>query len=116
MNSERGRHMKRMVWAGRAAKVLLAGSFVVAIAMAAVVTRTSAQQQPELIIRNGLIVSDQGRMQADVRVRGEKIVEIGARLAATPGAREIEASGMFLLPGIIDTHTHLPVDVSIAPP
>ena len=54
-------------------------------------------------------------MKADIRVRGEKIVEIAAKVAATPGAREIDASGMFLLPGIVDTHTHLPLDVSIAP-
>ena len=32
-----------------------------------------AQQQGELIIRNGLIVTDSGRMEADIRIRGEKI-------------------------------------------
>jgi dihydropyrimidinase len=85
------------------------------VAVGAAMARTDAQQQAELIIRNGLIVNDYGRMAADVRIRAEQIVEIGATLAATPGAREIDASGMFLLPGIIDTHTHLPLDVSVAP-
>ena len=89
--------------------------FLATLAVGAAMARTDAQQQAELIIRNGLIVNDTGRMAADVRIRGEQIVEIGARLAATPGAREIDASGMFLLPGIIDTHTHLPLDVSVAP-
>jgi len=28
-----------------------------------------AQQQGELIIRNGLIVTDSGRMEADIRIR-----------------------------------------------
>src|SRR5215510_4132714 len=68
---------------------------------------TQAQQSGELVIRNGLIVNEDGRMQADVRIRGEKIVEVGPKLVAAPGAREIDASGMLLLPGIVDTHTHL---------
>jgi dihydroorotase-like cyclic amidohydrolase len=74
---------------------------------------TQAQQSGEFVIHNGLIVSERGRMQADVRIRDEKIVEIGPKLVAAPGAREIDASDMLLLPGIIDTHTHLnlePID------
>ena len=90
---------------------MLLASFAVALSM----VRPVAQQQPETIIRNGLIVNADNRMAADVRIRGEQVVEIGASLAATPGARVIDASGMFLLPGIVDTHTHLPLDVSVAP-
>lgn len=69
----------------------------------------------ELVIHNGLIINDTGRMAADIKIRGEKIVEIAPKIVADPGAREIDASGKFLMPGIIDTHTHLPLDVSIAP-
>lgn len=58
-----------------------------------------APQQPDLILRNGLIVTADGRLEADVRIRGERIVEIGRNLAATGGARVIEARGMLLLPG-----------------
>src|SRR5206468_12768631 len=65
-----------------------------------------AQQQGELIIRNGLIVTESGRMEADIRIRGEKIAEIGRNLASTAGAREIDARRMFLIPGGVDTHTH----------
>jgi len=77
---------------------------------------TQAQLPAELVIRNGLIVNENGRMAADIRISGEKIVEIGAGLKAAPGAKEINAAGMILMPGIIDTHTHLPLDVSIPPP
>lgn len=87
-----------------------------AIALIVQSSAVQAQQPVELVIHNGLIVNENGRMQADVRIRGEKIVEIGANLVAAPGAREIDASGMFLMPGIIDTHTHLPLDVNVAPP
>lgn len=67
----------------------------------------SAQQQSELLIRNGLIVTAEGRIFGDVRVRGEQIVEIGTNLAAGAGAREIDARGLILVPGAVDTHTHL---------
>ncbi len=70
-----------------------------------------SERQPtpvsEVIVRGGLIVTSEGRMGADVRVRGEKIVEIGPDLAPTAGAREIDARGMLLFPGAVDTHTHL---------
>jgi dihydropyrimidinase len=76
---------------------------------------TQAQQSGELLIHNGLIVNEDGRMEADVRIRGEKIVEIGPKLVAMPGAREIDASGMLLLPGIVDTHTHLNLEPIVPP-
>ena len=76
---------------------------------------TQAQQSGELVVHNGLVVNEDGRMQADVRIRGEKIVEIGPRLVAAPGAREIDASGMLLLPGIVDTHTHLNLEPIVPP-
>src|SRR6185503_14120610 len=93
-------------WVKCAAKSLVVCAGGCAIALLVPVARPIAQQEAELIVRNGLIVNDYGRMKADIRVRGEKIVEIAAKVAATPGAREIDASGMLLLPGIVDTHTH----------
>lgn len=64
-------------------------------------------QQPELIIRNGLIVTEAGRVVGDLRIRGEAIAEIGPKLAPSAGAREIDARGMILIPGAVDPHTHL---------
>lgn len=90
-------------WHNRGLKSLLACASCFAIGLVA----TNAQQQAELIIRNGLIVTTEGRTEADLRIRGEKITEIGRNLAATAGAREIDARGMLLLPGAVDTHTHL---------
>ena len=79
---------------------------------------TQAQPTGELVIHNGLIVNDTGRMAGDIRVQGEKIVEISPRIKASPGAREIDAKGMLLMPGIIDTHTHLSLEPVVpgAPP
>ena len=70
-------------------------------------TSVSAQQAGELLIRNGLIVTAEGRVFGDVRIRGEQIAEIGTNLTPGAGAREIDARGLILLPGAVDTHTHL---------
>jgi len=60
----------------------------------------------DLVIKNGMVVDGSGfsRYRADVAVKDGKIVEIGKiRGAATT---TIDAEGLFVSPGIIDTHTH----------
>ena len=85
--------------------LLICGGCALALALESAMP--GAQQQTELIIRNGLIVTAEGRTLGDVRIRGEQVAEIGANLAAASGAREIDAKGMILMPGAVDTHTHL---------
>lgn len=60
--------------------------------------------------RGGSPVAD-----AVVLVRGEKIVAAGARaaVAVPPGAEIIEAKGLTLLPGLIDSHFHLDGDAGL---
>jgi dihydropyrimidinase len=71
---------------------------------------TLAQVPAETVIHNGLIINATGKMAADIRIRGEKIAEIAPHITASHGAQEIDASGKFLMPGIIDTHTHLELE------
>ena len=73
----------------------------------AITTTTFAQQPPELIIRNGLVATVDGRFESDVRIRGGAIAEIGRNLRATAGGREIEARGLLVIPGGFDPHVHI---------
>ena len=66
-----------------------------------------AQEPAELVIRNGLIVTEAGRVQGDLRIRDGVIAEIGPDLAPGTGAEVIDATGKLVLPGGIDTHVHL---------
>ncbi len=66
-----------------------------------------AQAAPELLIRRGRVVNADGIRDADVRIVGETITEIGAGLRPGVDARVIEAAGRLLLPGGVDPHTHL---------
>jgi dihydropyrimidinase len=60
-----------------------------------------------LLIRRGRVVNADGVRDADVRVAGAQIAEIGQGLKPRDGGRIIEAAGRLILPGGIDPHTHL---------
>jgi allantoinase len=60
---------------------------------------------PSTLIRGGTVVTPTGRSRADVRISDGRFVEIGSHLSGGT-AEEIDARGLFLLPGIIDAHLH----------
>lgn len=66
-----------------------------------------AEQPAELIVRNGLVVTAEGRSNADIRIRNGTIAEIGPKLASSDGVREIDARGLVVVPGAVDPHVHL---------
>jgi dihydropyrimidinase len=57
-----------------------------------------------LVIKNGTIVTANESYQADIGVDGERISLIGRDLS---GDETIDATGMLVIPGGIDPHTHL---------
>jgi len=57
-------------------------------------------------IRNGVVQTPQGPLEADVLVRGERIVALLARNEVGGADREIDADGLWVMPGIIDLHAH----------
>ncbi len=62
-----------------------------------------------VLIKNGtvLTVTKGVIAKADVLVVDGLIRAIGENLAAPPGVRVVDAAGRFVLPGIIDSHTHI---------
>ncbi|WP_421929933.1 N-acyl-D-amino-acid deacylase family protein [Nitratireductor rhodophyticola] len=61
----------------------------------------------DILIRNALVIDGTGaeRYAADVGVSGDRIAAIG-NLAGARGETEIDATGLILAPGFIDSHTH----------
>lgn len=61
----------------------------------------------DLIIKNGTIVTVDSTAKGDIAIKDGKIkeVSVGKPLEAT-AAREINADGLHILPGMIDTHVH----------
>ena len=77
------------------------------IGLAAARFRAAAAQPGELLIRRGRVVNADSARDADVRIVGETIAEVGANLRPGATARIIDAAGKLVLPGGIDPHTHL---------
>ncbi|HSC18694.1 MAG TPA: dihydroorotase [Rhizomicrobium sp.] len=59
----------------------------------------------DLLIRGGMCVTPNGIGEADVAVTGGRIAAIGALANATAG-EVLEAKGLHVLPGVIDTQVH----------
>ena len=59
------------------------------------------------MIRGGTVVNADHAFRADVLIEGDTIIAVGIDLDGPPGATIIDASGQYVMPGGIDTHTHM---------
>ena len=64
------------------------------------------------LIKNATVLTvTKGTLQnTDVLLQGGKIAQIGRNLSAPAGARVIDATGKYVMPGIIDPHSHMMAD------
>ena len=62
-----------------------------------------------IIIHGGRVIDPASGLDAacDIAIEGGVIAQIEATIAATGGAREIDARGLVVAPGFVDLHTHL---------
>ena len=71
-------------------------------------TTLAAFAAPPIVIQNGTILTvTKGTMKGSVVIRDGKITEIGDKVLVPPGAKVIDATGQFVMPGIIDAHSHI---------
>ncbi len=59
----------------------------------------------DLVLRGGTVVTASDTTRCDVGVRDGRVAALGADLAT--GARELDATGLLVLPGGIDSHVHI---------
>jgi dihydropyrimidinase len=60
-----------------------------------------------LLIRNGTLVSASDTRSADILVEDERISRVAPGIPVTAADRVIDASGMLVMPGGVDVHTHM---------
>src|ERR1700682_2261089 len=64
-----------------------------------------AMSKLDLAIRGGTVVTASDTFRADVGVQAGRIVAVAAEVEGA--TREIDASGLLVLPGGIDSHVHI---------
>src|SRR5260370_7581096 len=67
--------------------------------------RTIIMSDYDLVVRNGTVATASDVFHADIGVIDGRIATIGAKLG--PGRREIDARGLIVTPGGVDTHCHI---------
>lgn len=98
--------------------LLVVRSLAAALALVLTATASPAQTPADLppasargdvLIRNATVhtVTNGTMENADVLVRDGKIDDIGQGLSAPRGVEVVDATGMHLMPGIIDAHSHI---------
>ena len=59
----------------------------------------------DVVVRGGLVVSHDGTSAVDIGIRGGRVASVGAQLQE--GDTEIDATGLVVMPGLVDVHVHL---------
>ncbi|MDX1979746.1 MAG: amidohydrolase [Bryobacteraceae bacterium] len=63
--------------------------------------------QPVVIQNANILTVTRGSFRGSVLIRDGKIVEAGERVLIPPGAKIVDAGGQYVMPGIIDCHSHI---------
>src|SRR5687767_4711945 len=68
----------------------------------------AAPPSVDLLIRDATVLDGAGNRlsEGDVLLRGGKVAAVGSDIANPGGAREIDARGKWVTPGVIDVHSH----------
>ncbi|MEP6951628.1 MAG: amidohydrolase/deacetylase family metallohydrolase [Ginsengibacter sp.] len=66
-------------------------------------------QQYDLLIKNGNIIDPKNHINAkkDIAVKGGKIAKVADDIPPSQSKKTIDATGMYVVPGLIDIHTHV---------
>jgi len=63
-----------------------------------------------LLIKNGTVINADGRRKADVAINNGKIISVEKNIEPEVQTEVVDASGLLVLPGAIDAHTHFELD------
>ncbi|MCP2520538.1 amidohydrolase family protein [Candidatus Aminicenantes bacterium AC-335-A11] len=87
-------------------KILLFFIFLISLNL------TSLYAQDILLLKNGNIITISGEniMGGDILIKNGKIARIGKNLKAPSKAKVIDLKGKWVMPGIIDSHSHIAIE------
>jgi imidazolonepropionase-like amidohydrolase len=86
---------------------------ILTIFLCLILVSTQAQtDKGNVLIKNGTVLTiTKGTLtETDVLIQNGKITQVGKSLTAPSGIKVIDATGFFVMPGIIDAHSHAGID------
>jgi len=71
-----------------------------------------SQDKGSILIKNGtvLTITDGVKENTDVLIKNGKIDKVGTNISAGTGVTVIDAEGKYVMPGIIDAHSHIALE------
>lgn len=71
-----------------------------------------AQEKGDILIKNGTVITitDGVKENTDVLIQNGKIKKIGKNLSAGESVTTVDAEGKYVMPGIIDAHSHIALE------
>jgi dihydropyrimidinase len=66
-----------------------------------------------LLVKNGTLVTHEDTFEADLLTQGEHVKAIGRGLPVADDTIVVDAGGCYVLPGVIDAHTHIALDTGV---
>ncbi len=97
--------------------------FVLSLVSMVFAQQTEGQQphpsfQNDVVIKGGTILTvTHGKIEnGSIYIHNGKIAEVGASVKAPANARVIDATGKFVMPGLIDSHSHIALDDDVNEP
>lgn len=90
----------------------IVGRLVLASAFTCCLGEAAETNSPVILIQNATILTaSHGTIEkGNILIKDGKIAAVGAEVKAPAGAQVIDASNQFVMPGIIDCHSHIAVD------
>src|SRR5262249_31520382 len=69
----------------------------------------SAQTKYDLLLKGGHVIDAKNNISAvrDVAIAGGKIAAVGANINAADALKVVDASGLYVTPGLVDIHVHV---------
>jgi imidazolonepropionase-like amidohydrolase len=100
-------HLRHVLTASALAVLSLTGSLPLQAQRAA-----GVPARPVTLIRNATVLTvTKGTLEnTDILIRDGRIAQLGQNIAAPAGATVVDATGKFIMPGIIDPHSHMMSD------